>query len=301
MPEKITRLLSIKARPIAALGCAVGLFFICFNLEALNKNEQLRPRFPEKISQKEGREFIEEFRAQRLQGDYCFKFLLEHLPRRGATVRYQGTLWGSWNSRGPVSRFVLESVSQAETSEAVEKLEWIIQNGRDPEVWSRKSRDEEFVLLDSEAMWNPLFEGVLYRPFDLLMPFVYWEQWEYKGPKTIGSRLAQQFLMLPPEPSKAPGISGVRMALDNDYKALLSIEILDTNEKALTRFEVESFKKVEEQYIVKRITLGEEKSGDRTRFRVIAASVGLHFLEPIFDAKNRSTAVVPPKEFFTEF
>ena len=301
MPEKIIHILSIEARPIAALGVVVGLFFISLNLEAQNKNRQLRERFPEKISQEEGKKFIEIFRAQRLRGDYCFKFLLEHLPRRGATVCYQGTLWGSWNSLGPVSRFVLEPMSLTSGSETVEKLEWIVQNGRDPAVWSRKSAGEDFTLLDDAAMWNPLFDGVLYRPFDLLMPFIYWDEWEYEGPKTIGSRLAQQFLMLPPESINTPKISGVRMALDNDYKALLRIEIMDTSSQVLTRFEVESFKKVEKQYIVKRITLGEEETGDRTRFRVLAASVGLHFLGPIFDPKNRSTAVVPPEEFFTEF
>jgi hypothetical protein len=62
--------------------------------------------------------------------------------------------------------------------------------------------------------------------------------------------------------------------------------MLDALKEVATRFEVESFKKVQGQYIVKRITLGETSSGERTRFRVLAAAVGLQLPAAVFDPEN---------------
>ena len=49
-----------------------------------------------------------------------------------------------------------------------------------------------------------------------------------------------------------------------------------------SRFAVESFKKIQDQYIVKRITLTDYSSRDRTTFEVKAAAVGISLNQNLF-------------------
>jgi hypothetical protein len=115
------------------------------------------------------------------------------------------------------------------------------------------------------------------------------EDFIYEGPALIGtSRVGQQFLMQPPDgsASAARGISGVRVSLDDTYNALWRIEVMDTQKQMSSRFAVESFKKVEEQYIVKRITLTDYPTKDRTTFEVRAASVGISLGRDLFQPNS---------------
>ncbi|TVP81099.1 MAG: hypothetical protein EA353_02180 [Puniceicoccaceae bacterium] len=241
-----------------------------------------------RIDAEEGAARLAAFRNQRLVGDFYFEFQLEHKPRRARTTRYEGQMWGTWNAEGPVTRFLIqpESSRQSGPQKQVEHVELIVQNGERPLAWIRRSADGAFQQITGEALFEPILPGLLYSPFDLQMPFVYWDEFIYEGPALAGiSRVAQQFLMLPPEGSASAqrGISGVRIGLDDTYDALLRIEVVDSEDSVMSRFAVESFQKVDEQYIVKRITLTDQSSRDRTTFRVEAASVGLSLGRDLFD------------------
>jgi len=140
-------------------------------------------------------------------------------------------------------------------------------------------------MIEGEALFEPIMPGLLYSPFDLQMPFVYWKDFTYEGPTLVGvTRVAQQFLMQPPVTSACAeqGISGVRVGLDDTYNALWRIEVMNAESKVSSRFAVESFKKIQEQYIVKRITLTDYTSRDRTTFEVKAASVGISLNRNLF-------------------
>jgi hypothetical protein len=242
----------------------------------------------DRIDAEEGARRLADFRQQRLDGDYFFEFELEHKPRRAPTVRYQGIMWGSWNAAGPVTRLRILSAEDESLPSAAKLpfVELIIQNGVAPQAWIRRSQEAAFQRIEGEALFEPLLPGLLYSPFDLQMPFIYWEAFEYEGPSLVGSsRVAQQFLMRPPEDSASArrGISGVRVGLDDIYNALWRIEVFDTKGAMTSRFAVESFKKVQSQYIVKRITLAAYPSRDRTTFEVKAAAVGLSVERDFFD------------------
>jgi len=90
--------------------------------------------------------------------------------------------------------------------------------------------------------------------------------------------------MQPPATSASAerGISGVRVGLDDTYNALWRIEVVNAKSEVASRFAVESFKKIQEQYIVKRITLTDYTSRDRTTFEVKAASVGISLNHNLF-------------------
>lgn len=296
--EKIFKLLF--ARSAVAGLTAAGLFCVCGVVDAQRAGGERPSRFMNRIDAEEGAAKLAAFRGQRLAGDFYFEFQLEHKPRRARTVRYDGMMWGTWNEQGPLSRIVIypNAANHGTVPETERPVELIVQNGQVPAAWIRRSGEADFKPIQGQALFEPILPGLLYSPFDLQMPFVYWERFEYEGPAlAMGSRVAQQFLMLPPEdsPSAQRGISGVRIGLDDTYDALLTIEVLGADEKPGSRFAVESVQKLQSQYIVKRITLTDYPSKDRTTFNVNAASVGLSLSRDLFapDASIEAEAPIP--------
>lgn len=273
----------------AVFGLSVaGLFCVWIPLAAQERAGGDRAsRFMERIDAEEGAQRLDAFRQQRLDGDFCFEFELAYKPRKARTVRYQGMMWGSWNELGPLTRFRVAPVrpEAGEFVDSLKEVELIIQNGVSPKAWIRRAGQGTFTMIEGEDLFDPILPGLLYSPFDLQMPFLYWENFTYEGPTLIGTtRIAQQFLMQPPAESASAkrGISGVRVGLDDTYNALWRIEVLNAREEIASRFAVESFQKVQEQYIVKRITLTNYPSKDRTTFDVEAASVGIFLNRDLF-------------------
>lgn len=262
----------------------VGLLFVPLASSAQRPSNYVVKPGMERIDQEEGERRLEAFRQQRLEGDYVFEFQLEHKPRRARTVRYDGVMWGSWNEQGAVTRFKVLP-DDAEASTATGLVELIIQNGPHARAWMRRDRTEEFKPVQGKALFEALLPGLVYSIFDLQMPFIYWEEFIYEGPALVGaSRVAQRFLMIPPAGSESErqGIKGVRVSLDDTYNAILRIEVIDEDGSVKSEFSVESLKKVQGQYIVKKITLEDYSSKDRTTFKVVDASVGLQLDKELF-------------------
>ena len=264
-------------RPVHRFTAMAGLFLVLFSgLSAQRPNEKVVRPGMERLSEEQAALRLSAFRSQRLAGDYVFEFQLEHKPRRARTVRYDGIMWGSWNELGAITRVKIfePRLKGADQNVAVEL---IIQNGPEARAWKRSGGEgQAFSEVEIDAIFEPILEGLVYSVFDLQMPFVFWPNFEYEGPKLFsGSRVAQTFLMYPPvsylvDDSK---LDSVRIALDDTYDALLQVEVLHESGNPLSRFKVESFKKVEERYIVNRITLTNFESRDRTSFVVKEASV----------------------------
>lgn len=271
-------------RPARCFLAVLGLFFALLPLSAQRPGSHEARRGMERIDQEEGLRRLEAFRQQRLQGDYLFEFQLEHKPRRARTLRYDGIMWGSWNDKGAITRIkIFAQDSDAVSADA--RLELIVQNGPEPSAWMRHDPATPFQRVEGEALFEPLLPDLVYSVFDLQMPFIYWDDFIYEGPSLVGvSRVGQNFLMLPPEgsPSARQGIQGVRVSLDDTYNALWRVEVVFDDENVGSKFAVESFKKVQEQYIVKRITLTDYPSKDKTTFDVKDASVGLQLDPDLF-------------------
>ena len=272
-----------------------GLFFAYLQATAqVRMGGERASRFMDRIDVEEGAQRLAAFRQQRLEGDFCFEFELAHKPRRGRTIYYVGIMWGSWNESGPITRFRVSSARPkgGESVDSAQVVELIIQNGVTPQAWIRRNDRSDFELIEGEALFVPIMPGLLYSPFDLQMPFVYWKDFTYEGPTLIGvTRVAQQFLMQPPATSASAkrGISGVRVGLDDTYNALWRIEVVNAESEISSRFAVESFKKVQEQYIVKRITLTDYNSKDRTTFEVKAAALGVSLNRDLFCPRSAVT------------
>jgi len=281
----------------AVFGIAVaGLFCALISTPLHGQRSLINDTRYEVIDAEEGERRMEHFRRQRLDGDYCFRFVLEHLPSKAKTVRYYGTMWGSWNERGPITRIELSTEPDTLQIDNDSCIEMIFQNGPEPEAWLRRSRKDEFVQLTGDALLEPVLAGIVYTPFDMQMPFLYWDEYKYEGPVRVRTSVAQTFLMLPPE--ETTNIQGVRIGIDDTYNALRRIEVIAGVGEPRSEFTVESFKQVQEQWIVKRIVLKDNASGDRTRFKVRAASVGLILPETIFLPKKDVSFPVIPESMF---
>ena len=288
MPFRKTYFLKLFKRS-AVYGLSAAGFFCAYSQAhaQVRLGGEPESRFMERIDVEEGTERLDAFRRQRLKGDFCFEFELAHKPRRGRTIPYRGIMWGSWNESGPITRFRVSSarLKDGESVNSPEGVELIIQNGASPQAWIRQSEGSDFELIEGEALFEPIMPSLLYSPFDLQMPFVYWKDFIYEGPTLVGvSRVAQQFLMQPPATSASAerGISGVRVGLDDTYNALWRIEVVNAESEVTSRFSVESFKKVQEQYIAKRITLTDYTSRDRTTFEVKAAALSISLNHNLF-------------------
>ncbi|QYY34852.1 outer membrane lipoprotein-sorting protein [Ruficoccus sp. ZRK36] len=242
------------------------------------------------LTLEEGRAQLEAFQRQRLSGDYVFRFELVHYPRRGDKVSFEGYLWGTWNAEGPRNRIVIWNDDNS-TAPAVDM---IVQNGLNPKVWVA-GKDGRAVEMPKGQMRDPLLKDIVYTPFDLLMPFVYWENFDYAGSERRSGRPSDTFIMLPPPgwEKNAPELKGVAISLDRNFRALNKIEELDKDGQPMRTFKVVSYKEVDDQYIVKTIDLVDERSRDKTRFVVLAAAVGVNLPASTFDPRAIGLGLPP--------
>ena len=239
------------------------------------------------IDQEKGKVVIEAFRNQRLQGDFVFRFDLEHAPYRGETQHYAGILMGTWNLLGPRNRVDLSFNETSDRSEVC----LLIQGGWQPEVWRFDPSQSSAIRVDADVWLTPLLEGFIYTPFDILMPFIFWQDFEYEGSERVRSRPAHLFRMYPPAAFKAehPEIQCVRLSLDARYNALLSAEVLDNEEQIVRQFRVVSFEEVNDQYIVKTLDLVDQPTRAKTRIRITQAAVGMQVPAHYFSSESMGT------------
>jgi len=253
-----------------------------FGFAAQKNHFQFSGRIPEvpSISQQEGFLRLQAFCNFRYDGDFSLKFSLIHMPRANLETYYFGTLWASWNEKGPITRVQLKPANNPQG----EDIELLIQNGPAPNVWLKKNGQEVRELSNSELM-HPLADPLLYTPFDLQMNFIFWPKFKYEGPQRFRGRAAQTFQMIPPEnlSSAIPQLGTVNLIMDDYYNAMLEAELADKSGKILRAMKILDFQKVQGEYIIQRIDLVDDKTHDKTRFQVNAAAMNLRIPDDFFE------------------
>ncbi len=244
-----------------------------------------------KPDQEEGRRILEEFRRQGIQGDYYLAFELRVLPRQGDERRVRGSLWGSRNEDGPISRVQIQP-DQAGAPE----LRLLVRSGAKPALWEAPGAPGGAVEpRDVAALFAPV-AGTDLTAFDLQMPFLYWPDFSYEGLARMHGRPAHQFLLYPPAEFTAqhPELTGVRVYLDTQYVALMQAELIGAGGRARKIVNLLDLKKVGDQWLVKAIDLRDETSRNKTRFVVTAAALNQHFPPAYFaPADLTAPAAVP--------
>jgi hypothetical protein len=241
----------------------------------------------------EARAAIEQVRRQGIQGNYFLEFRLRVMPRRGEERLIPGRMWGTRNAIGPLSRVGL---TLNETSIGEERR-LLIQNGSESALWRWKSGGE-VEKLAAAAPFEPVIPNTELSAFDLQMPFIYWEDFTYRGLTRFRGRPAHVLIMRPP-PSFAqqhPALKGVRIHLDTQFNALVQTELLGVNDSVLKTLSLVDLKKIGEQWIPKTFDVRDEKTRNKTRFDVTAAAVGLDFSRMLFEPAQLGENVQPPHE-----
>ncbi|MGF1449730.1 MAG: outer membrane lipoprotein-sorting protein [Opitutales bacterium] len=250
------------------------------------------------LTESEARAALTEFRQQRLQGDYAFRFELDHRPRRGQTQRFSGGMWGTWDDFDPLIRVHLIGVGEAPQPDR-----FLLRSGEQASFWTtRADSTHDAVEVTGSALHRPLVPGLTYTPFDLVMPFTHWSEATYLGRDRIANRLAYVFYLRPgpgQADTRAEGVDGVRLSIFADHNVLLRAETVDASGNALKSFKVRSFQQVNGQYIVKRIDLVDERARDKTRFEVSAAALGIRLPDTVFEPGSLKLRLnVPGPEAF---
>ncbi|MEI8090122.1 MAG: hypothetical protein WCG63_11090 [Opitutaceae bacterium] len=234
------------------------------------------------------RELLERFRAAGIRGDYYLEFELQALPRRGEARTYRGRLWGSRNEQGAITRIQLLDASG-------QLVRWLLQNGAAPGVWC--FRAGQVSSLTDKAALEPLIEGVELSAFDLLMPYLYWPDFQLTRIERVRGRPAHAFVFRPPAAFSQvhPEVSGVRAFLDTQFNALMQAERLGANAQVLTTFALGELKKIGEQWMLKSVDQRNETTRDKTRFLVTAAALNLEFAPTLFEPGRLSDDVPAPR------
>jgi hypothetical protein len=235
-----------------------------------------RPSVPDvrEIDQEEGKVLIDHLQRQRLATDFSFLFDLAHLPHRDREMNFRGILWGTWNERGGLTRMSLQPVGATRRSDPPDGVvRLLVQNGFYPEAWIHDT-EAGLAPLSLDQWTTPLRDPLIFTPFDLIMPFIFWDEFYYQGSTRVRGRPVHQFMFFPPEDfaSENPGVGAVRASLDARFNALLQVEVIDAEERVLRSLNVLNFRRVDDQWIVRTIELIDRTTRHRARFEVFGVA-----------------------------
>lgn len=252
------------------------LAFVLLGASSLVAQDDFR-----RLSPSDAEKVLSEFRAYRMAGDFCMKFEITHYLRKSdETESCTGTLYGTWEKDAPVLRIELE---QGDV-----KKSFLLRGGNAPELWTLDAENRP-VRMDKNST-EPFFERLIFTPFELQTPFVYWENASYERTKRFRGRPVHFFKMTPPETFRAenPEIAYVRIGFDRVYNALVSAEIFGTDGKLKKTFSLSRVQKVQEQYTIRELELRDDTTRDKDEFVVVAAALNLRFPRTIFSPENLS-------------
>ena len=200
---------------------------------------------------------------------YSYRFQFAHYPQVGVPEKRHGFLSGL-SPHSPTFRIDLITSSQ-DLNPLSSFLLIRDLNGSKAWKWTRGNQNAQ--KLTSENWRTPWIDGINHSPFDLLMPFVSWP-FEYQKSGRVCGRPAHLFVFTPSNKGNpySSSLESVRLALDDAYDAPLRIEHMDGGILPARIFSLQSFKKVNNRWVVKSIDVKDRDSKSRTRFELQAVA-----------------------------
>lgn len=245
-----------------------------------------------KPDQEDGRAALQSLRRLGISGSYFLEFQLRVMPRRGDERLIRGRLWGSRNSTGPVSRVSL----QVPADGALIERRLLIQNGAQAAAWRRTAMGQVEVL-GVASLFEPVVPETELTAFDLMMPFIYWNDFTYEGLTRFRGRPAHVILLRPPAEFAARhgALKGVRVQLDAQFNALVQSELLGAGDVVMKTLSLVDLKKVGDQWIPRTFDVRDEVTRNKTRFDVTAVALAQDFSSVIFEPGQLAAEVTPPE------
>lgn len=225
------------------------------------------PYTPEKAA-----EYLNTFRHVWFGSDVAIHFTLVHRPRRGEDVTFQGTAWSTWLGSGPATRIQVVKPS-ATKSVKPEIWEWVLLSGPTPHVWVLAPGATAATEVPPAKWREPLLPGMLYTPFDLMAPFLYWADFKYNATDRILGRGVDVYTMNPPAVEKAAGLLPVKVYIDRELDALVRTQELDAKGQITLQFDLDKVAKVQDKWMLKSCNLIDVAKNDYDVFTVESAAV----------------------------
>ena len=224
---------------------------------------------------------------------YALRFKLRHMPRRGDESSREGLISGPSLGHG-ISRIDLDS-----GEEGGEPVSILLHNSSDPQAWRYRKESARSLKLEHKDLLLPLVEGMNQTPFDILMPFVFWGARYEKSGKVAGRPAHIYAFSLPEWVREArPDWNRVTLALDDDYEAPLRVQTFSSRSVPVKTFILNSLKKIDSTWIVKRFDCKNGSDLSNTRFEVLSVALRLD-LDPIsFSPKGLGRRLEIPQELF---
>ena len=240
--------------------------------------------FAKILNDKEAKDRLDNYRAfwtrdlnsSGFHQGYAFRFRFRHMPRRGKEFFRTGTIYGLAIGHS-LSRLDLDSVSGNKSN-----INYLFQSSNKPKVWFC-SKNNDSKLLSNKELFDPIIDGMNHSPFDILMPFIFWESKYLKSGKVAG-RPSHIYSFSSPEWVNEihSDFNRVTLALDASYQAPLKIETFSKLGVPRKTLILNSLKKISDQWIVKSIDCKNNLSRSNTRFEVLSVALNLDLDEAIF-------------------
>jgi hypothetical protein len=219
---------------------------------------------------------------------YLYRFEFTHFPPKGTPATHHGLLSGPYPN-APILRIDLVSSSQDQSRQSSFLLH---RDQEDSRIWKWNQNNKEVSNLLPKEWLLPWKEGVNHTPFDLLMPFLQWP-FEYEKSGRVCGRPAHLFLFsIPPNQEDYPSTyRAIRLAIDDAYNAPLRIEHMDGGILPARVFSLQSFKKLDDHWVVKGIDVKDRDTKSRTRFELKAYAHDLDLSPSVFQVNGLSQSI----------
>ena len=230
------------------------------------------------ITEAQAEEVWDTFKGARLAGDYVFEFEITHSPRRGEDVAYVGEMYGSERGGAKLTRIRVKKAGDfiLENSSAAQK------------VWTAK--DGAFAEVPTSQWMKPLVDGLIFSPFDLLMPYVNWAH-KYARAGRVGQ--AVYFFDLPAPDNFGENVSKVELAITREFNSPAQTRIFAKDGKTLKTVSLGSVKKVDGVWIVLELSARDEISRDKDKLKFRAANLRTVVDSAVFDPSQKPSQ--PPR------
>ena len=261
--------------------------FLCLNdaqaLSVHSKKSTSASRFLEPLSPKEADAQIKLLRSHQKIESCKISFDFIHRAEESIQpTKTQGVLLiTSMNQKTFKRLFLIDEKEE-------DLVDYIFHEGQVSNVWKRLGTQSKFILLDEDEMFSPLFDGILFRPVDVLMPYIDWENYSYEGVEALGiGSIVHNYLFSTKDEIAflSQGVSAVRLSIDSKYNSVRKIEYLD-NTEVLNQLHIAGVKKFENLWIISRLVF--KGKNNKTIFRVKEATIlaednQAHFFDPSFE------------------
>ena len=180
-------------------------------------------------------------------------------------VSYKGFMFGTQNDSGIYKRLVLIDDQQRLLAD------FIFHKGDVTAAWKYNPDSGQFDSLSLLQLQKPIVGEIVFRPIDLLMPYMQWGEYDYVGPDIIGiNTLVQKFHFINSEDETMNMGFGdsVELLIDSKFKAIRRIGYL-SEEQLEKELSAAGFKKIRGVWFVSRLVFKDLIKSESSILRIL--------------------------------